>query len=107
MTDLDHRRIILKRNRNLPHAILPREVPESLRDVRRAEDFQWIKGLDFTITVKPHYVLQQPVITSSTSSHYNCHSVKPVVDWDETHLAQTTLNFLSSTSQSSLTSKAM
>ncbi len=39
MTNLDHRRIIFKRYRNLAHTILPGKVPESFRDLRRTEDF--------------------------------------------------------------------
>ena len=75
---MTHLYIIFKRNCNLPYAVLSREVPESLRDLRRSKDFQWIKGLDFTLTVKPHKVLQQPVIALSISLEFHLHSVKPV-----------------------------
>ena len=55
-------------------------MSESLRNLRRVKDFQGIKGLDFTITVKPNYILQQPVIASS---NYLLDSLKSMLDWKE------------------------
>lgn len=57
-------------------------MPESLRDLCRFEDFQWIKGRNFTITRKPHYVLQQPAIDSSASFDFHLHSNKVMLDWN-------------------------